>query len=145
MIHVWDLIKQFMMETERANNMVWAESAWQRAKQLEADIQKRDNESDAEHRELMTRAREDADRVGAARIEFEDQRQKQIKALEASLLNHAGLVSDAEVIIIQQQKRIDALEADVKQGIFPGWQSYEDWVANERQIPKEWGEEYGDQ
>lgn len=36
----------------------------------------------AEHDAEMTRAREDADRVGAARVEFEDQQQKRIEALE---------------------------------------------------------------
>lgn len=37
---------------------------------------------EAEHQAAMTRAREDADRVGAARIAFEDEQQKRIEALE---------------------------------------------------------------
>jgi hypothetical protein len=35
---IWNLIKQFMKDTEAANNIIFAESAWQRAKQLEKDI-----------------------------------------------------------------------------------------------------------
>lgn len=35
---IWNLIKKFMTETENANNIQFADSAWQRAKQLEADI-----------------------------------------------------------------------------------------------------------
>lgn len=35
---IWTLIKKFMRETEVANNIAFAESAWQRVKQLESDI-----------------------------------------------------------------------------------------------------------
>jgi hypothetical protein len=38
-MHVWELIKRFMKETEQANNIKFEDSAWQRAKQLERDIQ----------------------------------------------------------------------------------------------------------
>ena len=44
----------------------------------------------AEHEAAMTRAREDADRVGEARIAFEDQQQKRIEALRKTLQMIAG-------------------------------------------------------
>ena len=47
-------------------------------------------QSAAEHEAAMTRAREDADRVGAARIEFEGEQQKRIEALEAELERLGG-------------------------------------------------------
>lgn len=95
MILLWDLIKRFMMETERANNMVWAESAWQRAKQLETDIKSRIEEVDAEHRADMTRAREDADRVGAARIEELEDHGLMCYATIHEMLNWQGMKSEA--------------------------------------------------
>jgi hypothetical protein len=50
----------------------------------------------AEHAAAMTRAREDADRVGAARMEFEDGQQKRIEALETGLRN---LIAAMETIV----------------------------------------------
>ena len=44
----------------------------------------------------------------------------------------------------EQDARIAELEADLKHGIFPGWQSYEEWVADGRSSTKEWQDEFGE-
>lgn len=49
----------------------------------------------AEHEAAMTRAREDADRVGAARMAFEDQQQKRIEALETELNQLRAVAQEA--------------------------------------------------
>lgn len=70
----------------------------------------------SERTALMRRAREDADRVGAARIEFEDQQQKRIEALRKTLQVLA------EAAFFEEDKAIarDALEADDQNANGPG-------------------------
>lgn len=36
--------------------------------------------------------------------------------------------------LVQAERRIAELLEDVKQGIFPGWQSYDEWVKNGRSM-----------
>ena len=68
----------------------------------------------AEHEAAMTRAREDADRVGAARMTFEERQTRRIGALETLLsqtiepLSNAGLdETDPYGLIMQIKLTLD--------------------------------------
>lgn len=53
---IWKLLKQFVRESEDANNVMFTDSAWQRVKKLEADIEaeiyRREQEIHEMYREL---------------------------------------------------------------------------------------------
>ena len=65
---IWGLIKKFMKATEDANNIQFADSAWQRAKQLDADIEKYISDIEAEHRRVALAQRE---RIKALEVQVE--------------------------------------------------------------------------
>lgn len=70
---IWKLIHKFMKDTEDANNIIFAESAWQRAKQLETDVLAQVSDIEADY----------------CRIQL-DQTQR-IKELESIMLRVAAL------------------------------------------------------
>jgi hypothetical protein len=82
---IWNLIKQFMKDTEAANNIIFAESAWQRAKQLEKDIL-------AEH--------------------WIDLDEKRVQSLSAKA-EFDALVESADNLIDEKERKIKLLEADM--------------------------------
>lgn len=105
---IWNLIKKFMTETENANNIQFADSAWQRAKQLETDIVAHVGQIEAEHRRMQLDQADEIKKLEQTCVRLSNQ-----------VISDAELATSAETVISELISRIKTLEGLLNETLLP--------------------------
>lgn len=148
---IWELISKFLVDTEYANNIKFTQTAWDRALQLEKDIQaakqkewdalveSADNLIDEKDRQIKLLEADMASLIKAGnemrknlgiwtgQIESALYRWDEV-VKQTTAIGAVQLLRDAEEAR-KLRARVSNFETDLTYGVFPGGRSYEEWVA----------------